>query len=526
MEISLFGLKVFSTEDKSKQLGQLDVEQTGATVTTKAVAKLLEFDYISSSEVDLINSYRRISYMTEVSSAIDKIINEVVIQDDENPTVEVDTSRAVDEKLISDEISNKIEEEFKEVVKLLDFNNSAYQKVREWYIDGKIVFQKIIDPKRPKLGVQRLVQLDPRKMRRIQIVDEDVEGLLKLEDEFYVYTTELPNPEDQQAVSSTLRMTSADYDLYRKNILFKIKKDAIVYVDSGLIDRGSGINYGYLHKAVKIANQLDLVETSLIIYRLARSSERRAIYVDPGNLPPSKAREVLESVKNDFRNKTFYDSVRGTIEDKSRVLSLQEDYFMLRRNGKNTEIETLQGGENLGNIEDVLYFRDKLFNSLNVPLSRFKDANSVFSNRSEIARDEMEFFQFIVRLRGQFSQVFYDILKTQLILKRIVSEEDWELVKDAITFRYNKDNFWAELKELEIIERRHSALETVKPYIGIYYSNKWVRTTVLGQTQEEIDLEDKQIKAEKNDFASRINPFTNQDGDVISSGGYDGDSVQ
>ncbi|AIK68300.1 portal protein [Rhizobium phage vB_RleM_P10VF] len=499
--MKVFGFDLpFATKASSKNpnLKQLDVEPNGSAVASSALSRVVDFDFIARSEIELVNAYRRISYMTEVSTAIDEIVNEIVVSDDSEEVVKIDMSKVQDEKILSQKVIDIFEEEFKEVTRLLDFNSTAYNKVRDWYIDGKIIFQKVVDMSNPKRGVQKLVQLDPRKVRMITLVDEDPNGLLTISDEFFVYTSMIPEKDGQLSSSFSVQMSTADYmSIRRTNLLLRIEKDALVFVDSGMVDKTSGISYGYLHKAVRIANQLDLVETSLVIYRLARSSERRVIYVDPGNLPPTKAMERLESVKAEFRNKTYYDTVHGTVEDKSRVMSLQEDYFLLRQNGKSTEIDTLSSGENLGTIEDVEYFKEKLFISLNVPMSRFRDQQSIFSSGTQISRDELKFHRFVTRLRAQFTSVFIDILKTQLVLKKVMSADEFEEIREFLKFKFNKDNFFSEIRDIEELERRIQALETIKPYIGLYYSNDEVRKKVLGQTAEEIEQIDKQIQVER-----------------------------
>lgn len=494
--MELFG---FTLGRSKKELPQLDVEQNGGALIAKSLSNVIDFDFTARSEVDLINAYRRISYMTEVSTAIDEIVNEIVVVDDINEVCTIETNRLEENGILSRSICEKIEEEFRSVIKLLKFNSTAYQKVREWYVDGKIVFQKVVDPNRPNRGIQKLVQLDPRKIRKVTVVDETSDGLLVPQEEFFVYVANQVDTNERLGSSFSIQMSSAEYsDFYRKNIVYKIKKDSLVYVDSGMIDKTSGISYGYLHKAVKIANQLDLLKTSLIIYRLARSSERRVIYVDPGNLPPTKAQERLESVKAEFRNKTYYDTVHGTVEDKARVMSLQEDYFMLRNGSKSTEIDTLKSGENLGTIEDVLFFKEELYMGLNVPVSRFKDNSSPFnSSGNTISREEMKFHRFTTRCRSQFSELFSDVLMTQLVLKRIIRPEEWEVISENITYKFNKDNFFSEIKSLEELERRLATLEQAKPWIGVYFSNEDVRREILGQTSEKIEDIDKRIEEER-----------------------------
>jgi hypothetical protein len=509
MRIFGYDLKL-SKQGSEANLKQLDVEPNGSTIASKAMARVVDFDFVASSEIELVNSYRRISYMTEVSTAIDEIVNEIIVIDSDEDVIQIDTTLIHEEGGMSPAILKSVEEEFKKIVNLLDFNATAYNKVRDWYIDGKIIFQKVIDIKKPTNGLQKLVQLDPRKVRKITIVDEDSEGLLSIVEEFYVYTSMIPQKDGQLSSSFSVQMSMAEYnEMRRANLIFRIEKDALVFVDSGMIDKTSGISYGYLHKAVKIANQLDLVETSLVIYRLARSSERRVIYVDPGNLPPSKAQQHLENVKAEFRNKTYYDTVHGTVEDKARVMSLQEDFFMLRNGNKSTEIDVLSSGENLGNIEDVLYFKDKLFISLNVPMSRFKDQTSIFSSGTQISRDELKFHRFITRLRAQFSSVFLDLLKTQLVLKKVIRPEEFDKIQEFVKFKYNKDNFFSEIRDIEELERRMQALEQMKPYIGVYWSSEFIRNKVLGQSREDIAEMDKQIEVE-----TKNGTYSNRDIDL------------
>jgi hypothetical protein len=503
----VFGYDLSLSKAKSeKNLKQIDLEANGSQVVSKSMARVFDFDFVARSEIDLVNAYRRISYMTEVSTAIDEIVNEMVVVDDETDVVQLDTTKLKEAKITSDGVIQAIEEEFNTVTQLLDFNNTAYTKARDWYVDGKIIFQKVIDTDKPKDGVKKLVQLDPRKVRRVTIVDEDHEGMFSIVEEFYVYAAIIPDKDDKLSSSFSMQMSMSDYnELRRANMIFRIEKDALIFVDSGLLDKSSGIAYGHLHKAVRVANQLDLVETALIIYRLARSSERRVIYVDPGNLPPTKAQQHLENVKAEFRNKTYYDTVQGTVEDKARVMSLQEDYFMLRNGNKTTEITTLQAGENLGNIEDILFFRDKLLNSLNVPTSRFKENSSPFNAGTQISQEEVKFHRFVTRLRSQFSKIFLDLLETQLVLKKIIRPTEFLEIMQLLRFKYNKDGFFSEARDIEILERRLSTLESIKGYIGVYWPNEYIRTRVLGQTNEEIEYFDKKIKEEsgKSQYSNR-----------------------
>ena len=387
--------------------------------------------------------------------------------------------------MISDNIKMKVRDEFDEVLRLLNFDEKGHDIFRRWYVDGRIYFHKVIDPKSPRKGLTEIRYIDPRKIKKVREVTKkrDLKGkgveMVEATAEWFVY--------NEKGISAA-----------NTNAGLKISSDSITYVTSGVIDQTKNMVMGHLHKAIKPTNQLRMIEDAVVIYRIVRAPERRIFYVDVGNLPKVKAEAYLRDVMSRYRNKLVYDASTGEVRDDRKHMSMLEDFWLPRREGaKGTEVSTLSGGQNLGEISDVEYFQKKLYQSLNVPMSRL-DADNGFNmgRAAEITRDELKFTKFVQRLRKRFTQVFNDVLKTQLVLKGIITIEDWVNIKEHIQYTFLKDGYFAELKNAEILRERLSLAQEVSPYVGKYYSVEYVRKNILQQTDEDIIEIDRQIAGE------------------------------
>jgi len=382
-----------------------------------------------------------------------------------------------------DRIKKLMQEEFDHIIKLLNFNWTGHDTFRKWYIDGRLYFHKIIDEKNPKRGILELRPIDPTKIRKVREVKEEKDPktgakLIKEVKEYYIYQ---------------------DKNMSKSNQGLKIAKDSICYITSGVLDPSRRRVLSYLQKALKPANQLRMMEDSMVIYRMSRAPERRIFYIDVGNLPKGKAEDYLRNIMGKYRNKLVYDASTGEMKDDRKHMSMLEDFWLPRREGgRGTEITTLPGGENLGQIDDIVYFQKKLYKSLNVPAQRLEQDPAQFSlgRSSEITRDELKFQKFLGRLRKKFSTMFIDLLKTQLILKGVVTEDEWKEFSQDIAIDYLKDTHFSELKESEILRERLGTLREMDEYVGKYYSKEWVRKNVLMQTEEDIEEIDKQIETE------------------------------
>ena len=458
----------------------------------------VDIEGVFRTEFDLIKRYREMALHPEADSAIEDIVNEAVVSDSNDSPVEIELSNLN----ASDGIKNKIRKEFKHILDLLDFDKKAHEIYRNWYIDGRIYYHKVIDLKNPQEGIQELRYLDAMKMRYIRQEkkkpgDRNNNVFQKLRsdnpmdydfpeiEEYFIY-----NPKSQYPTGNPAA-TGASNGI-------KIAKDAITYCTSGLVDRNKGTTLSYLHKAIKSLNQLRMIEDSLVIYRLSRAPERRIFYIDVGNLPKVKAEQYLRDVMMRYRNKLVYNADTGEIRDDKKYMAMLEDFWLPRREGgRGTEISTLPGGQNLGEITDIEYFKKKLYRSLNVPPSRMDGEGGFNLGRSsEILRDELKFTKFVGRLRKRFSNMFNDMLKTQLILKNIITPEDWEVMSEHIQYDFLYDNHFSELKEAELLNERLTLAQTAEPYIGKYYSQDYVRRKILRQTDIEILEQDKLIKDE------------------------------
>ena len=446
----------------------------------------VDIDGTVRNEYELISRYREMVLQPECDSAVDDIVNETICGNFDDVPVEVELSNLKQ----SEKIKTMIREEFQSILRLLDFDNRSYEIFRRWYVDGRLFYHKVIDPDNPSNGLVELRYIDPRKIRKVVEYDQ-----------------KRPNDLRGLDLNTQLTQKSADYYLYNPKGLknsgsqqgIKIAADSITYCHSGIQDLNKNMTLSHLHKAIKAVNQLRMIEDSLVIYRLSRAPERRIFYIDVGNLPKNKAEQYLREVMGRYRNKLVYDANTGEIKDDKKFMSMLEDFWLPRREGgRGTEITTLPGGQNLGELEDVKYFQKKLYKALNVPSSRLETETTFNIGRAaEITRDEVKFQKFIARLRKRFSELFMDLLKTQLVLKGTMTLEDWDDMKEHIQFDFIADNYFTELKEIEIRNERMNQVNSMDPYVGKYFSIEYMRTQVLKQTAQEIKEIDKQMDSER-----------------------------
>ena len=456
----------------------------------------VDMEGIYRTEYDMIKRYRELALQPEADSAIEDIVNEAIVSDTNDVPVEIN----LDNLNASDGIKDKVRKEFRHICDLLDFDKKAHEIYRNWYVDGRIYYHKIIDLKKPEEGIQELRYVDALKMRYVR------QQKSKKQDQIKVSTGNSPDPMDYkfpEIEEYFIYNASGKYPTGNINATgasqgMKIAKDAITYCTSGLVDRNKGATLSYLHKAIKSINQLRMIEDSLVIYRLSRAPERRIFYIDVGNLPKIKAEQYLRDVMMRYRNKLVYDANTGEIRDDKKYMAMLEDFWLPRREGgRGTEISTLPGGQNLGEITDIEYFKKKLYRSLNVPPSRMDGEGGFNLGRSsEILRDELKFTKFVGRLRHRFSRMFDDMLKTQLILKNIITPEDWEIMSEHIQYDFLYDNHFSELKETELFNERITVAAAAEPYVGRYYSQDYVRRRILRQTDMEIIEQDALMKKE------------------------------
>ena len=440
----------------------------------------------AKTESELVTRYRDMAGHPEVEGAIDDIINEAI-----NSEVERIVEIVLDELPVTDRIKKMIEAEFETIFDMLDFNHQGYDIFKRWYVDGRLYYQAVIDKDNPRAGIQEMRYIDPRKIKKIKEVRKKKVGskenaltsVTEVANEFYMYSEKgFTGP------SATSNQTAG----------IRIAKDSIVYVTSGLTDSKSSLVLSYLHKAIKPLNQLKSIEDASVIYRLSRAPERRIFYIDVGNLPKMKAEQYLKDMMTRHKNKLVYDMHTGEIRDDRKFMTMLEDFWLPRREGgRGTEITTLPGGQNLGEIEDIKYFQDKLFRSLNVPISRMQPDQAFNLGRSsEISRDEVKFAKFIDRLRVRFSSLFTKTLEKQLLLKGIITSEDWKIISTKFKYLYARDNFFSELKDIEVQKERMNVLDQIVPYVGTYYSKEWVKRHVLKQSDEEIEEMAAEIEAD------------------------------
>ena len=522
----LFGFSIDDGQNKSPSVIS-PVPQTNEDGVDNYIASgfyghYVDIEGVYRTEHDLIKRYREMALHPECDGAIEDVVNEAIVSDLYDSPVEIELSNLN----ASDKLKKIIRQEFKYIKEILDFDRKAHEIFRNWYVDGRVYYLKVIDLKNPQAGIQELRYIDPMKMKYIRKESKQERGLTRLSngryqennatiteqkiEEYFEYT---PTPNYPSGIVSGAAVKKGSV---------KIAKDSVTYCSSGLVDRNKGTVLSYMHKAIKALNQLRMIEDSLVIYRLSRAPERRIFYIDVGNLPKVKAEQYLKEVMSRYRNKLAYDANTGEVRDDRKFMSMMEDFWLPRREGgRGTEITTLPGGQNLGELADIEYFQKKLYRALGVPESRIAaDGGFNLGRSSEILRDELKFAKFVGRLRKRFAQMFNDMLRTQLILKNIVSPEDWEMIADHIQYDFLYDNQFAELKETEMLNERLGILATIEPYIGKYYSTEWVRKRVLRQTDTEIIEMDEQIEQEIKDGIipdpSSIDPIT---GEPLPQGG-------
>jgi len=457
----------------------------------------VDIEGVYRNENDLIRRYRSMALYPEVDSAIEDIVNEAIVSDTNDSPVQIELSNLN----ASDNIKTKIRQEFRYILELLDFDKKAHEIFRNWYIDGRLYYNKVIDQKKPEEGIQELRYIDASKMKYIRQMKKTGKDSVQSAQTQFQDNNQLgynfPEIEEYFIYTPTGNSGGSMYS-QGGNKGVKMTRDSITYCTSGLVDRNKGLTLSWLHKSIKPLNQLMMIEDSLVIYRLSRAPERRIFYIDVGNLPKIKAEQYLRDVMMRYRNKLVYDANTGEIRDDKKFMSMMEDFWLPRREGgRGTEITTLPGGQNLGEITDINYFQRKLYRALNVPETRIQGEGGFSLGRSsEILRDEIKFSKFVGRMRKRFSSMFNDMLRTQLLLKNVVTPEDWEYMADHIQYDFLYDNHFAELKEAELTTERLNLAQLAEPYVGKYYSQDYVRRHILRQTDEEIIEQDMLIERE------------------------------
>ena len=489
-KFSLFGFTI--SRDKREQEDVLQqsfappaADDGALTISSAAYyGTYVDLDGTAKNEVELISRYREMSMQPEIESAIDDIVNEAICQDDDGKIINI----VLDNLKQPDRIKKALKEEFNTILKLLNYNNMAHDIFRRYYVDGRMYYHIIIDKENPAEGIKELRYIDPRKLRKVR---------------------EIKKQKDERT-GAEIMMTVNEYYLYNDKVVtgsssnygpvgVRITTDSIISVVSGLMDSRRAVVLSYLHKAIKPLNQLRMIEDATVIYRISRAPERRIFYIDVGNLPKLKAEQYLRDIMVKYKNKLVYDANTGEIRDDRKFLSMMEDFWLPRREGgKGTEITTLPGGQNLGELEDVKYFQKKLYGALNVPVSRLETNQSFSLGRSsEITRDEIKFSKFVARMRNKFADVFDQAMRVQCVLKGICTAEEWDTFKENIYFDFIQDNNFTELKDAELMRERLSLLQSVDPYTGRYFSQKWIQQNVLRLTDDEIQEMQEQIDLEK-----------------------------
>ena len=506
----LFGFKIEKDDEQNKgvvsPVPQSNEDSSDYYVSSGFYGQYVDIDGVFKSEFELIKRYREMALHPEVDSAIEDIINEAIVSDQNDSPVEIDLENLP----ASAKLKELIREEFKKVKEVIGFDKKCHEILRNWYIDGRIYYHKVIDVEKPEEGLKEVRYIDPLKIKLVRKLKTDptLRGAIKQINANNPADVETPEIEeyyqyDPSATQSKNALGAiGNTPFATKQRPVRIAPDAITFCHSGLVDRNKQTILSYLHKSIKALNQLRMIEDSLVIYRLSRAPERRIFYIDVGNLPKLKAEQYLKEVMNRYRNKLVYDASTGEIRDDRKHMSMLEDFWLPRREGgRGTEITTLPGGQNLGELSDIEYFQKKLYRSLGVPESRIAGSGEGFNlgRSSEILRDEIKFTKFVGRMRKRFSHLFNDLLKTQLILKNIVTPEDWDILSDHIQYDFVYDNHFAELKETELLNERLGVVAAVDPYVGKYFSLDYVRRNILKQKDEEIIEIDKQMEKEIKD---------------------------
>ena len=464
----------------------------------------LAIDPKISSEAALINHYRQVALFNEPDMAVQEIVQEAIVNDDDKPAIEINLEKLEDSELPK-ATKEEITEEFHEILRMLHFNIKGGDIFQRWYIDSRLVYHKMVDPKKTGAGVQKLKWLDPRKIRKIkeveQIIDENNVVRYETRDEYYLYFDTPFGYDSTYGGYTNITLNALDRNSFLNNqqTAIRINKDSIAYITSGLTDPSTGVTYGFLQKALRPFNQLRWAEDSMIVNRIANSGEKRIIYVDVGRMSPKNAERYMNNIQQKYKNKMTYDAVTGGMKSDPRVILVQENIWLPRIDGnKTTEIQPVNTQTNFSDIDDVEYFKEKLYHALRVPPQRFKSEGiqMVLGQQNEVSREELKFSKFINKLRKQFSFLFIDILRTQVVLKDIMKEEEFDEISDRIDFNFIEDSYYTEAKEQELLLSRIAAAKEAEPFIGRYYSNLDLRKKILRQTDEEIAAIDKQIKAE------------------------------
>ena len=499
----LFGFSIEDSEPLSpgvvSPVPQNNEDGTDHYLSSGFFGSYVDIEGVYRTEFDLIKRYREMALHPECDSAIEDIVNEAIVSDTNDTPVEIELSNLN----ASDGIKKRIRQEFKYILSLLDFDKKSHEIYRNWYVDGRLFYHKVIDLKNPHEGIQELRYIDPMKMRYVRQQkksDKDKYRLSNINSDNPM-DFEFPEIEEYFIYNPKMTYPTGNPSSMGGSQGIKMSRDSVTYCTSGLVDRNKGSTLSYLHKAIKSLNQLRMIEDSLVIYRLSRAPERRIFYIDVGNLPKVKAEQYLRDVMMRYRNKLVYDANTGEIRDDKKFMAMLEDFWLPRREGgRGTEISTLPGGQNLGEITDIEYFKKKLFRSLNVPPSRMDGEGGFNLGRSsEILRDEVKFSKFVARLRKRFSYMFHDMLRTQLILKNIITPEDWSIMEEHIQYDFLYDNHFAELKDAELLNERLNMVQIAEPYVGKYFSQDYLRRKILRQTDEEILEQDKLIEKEIKD---------------------------
>jgi hypothetical protein len=523
MAINLFGFEITRKSPEVQLQPQITspASDDGAITVTAGgyFGTYLDLEASFKNENDLISRYREMAMQPELETAIEDIVNESVIHDVSGKSVSI----ILDDIEQPDNIKEMIREEFDKVLRLLDFSNNGQNIFRDWYIDGRVFYQVLLDEKQPKLGIQELVYIDPRKIKKVRNVLKKKDERTGVQvvtgvQEFYIYNDKLT------AQGQTLVASNADASV-------KIAADAIININSGLLDPKRQMVLSYLHKAIKPLNQLRMIEDAIVIYRISRAPERRVFYIDVGNMPKIKSEQYLRDIMTKFRNKVVYDSSTGEVKDDRKFMSMMEDFWIPRRGeGKSTEITTLPAGQNLGELSDVKYFEQKLYKSLNVPVSRLEPQTGFSLGRSsEITRDELKFTKFIDRIRAKFSTLFDELMERQLALKGICSVDEWKELKERIHYDFLKDNNFSELKEAELMSARLGLMQQIDPYVGVYFSKAWVRKHVLQFDEEGIERMSEEMEEEQADEPAMpvgSEPMPMQNGMPVPQNGMPVDQTQ
>ena len=493
----LFGFSIAGADNNNLPQGamspvpQNEADKSDYFVSSGFYGQYVDIEGVFRNEYDLIKRYREMSLHPECDEAIEDVVNEAIVSDLSDSPVDIDLSNLS----VGDNIKKVIRDEFKYLKDLLDFDSKSHEIFRNWYIDGRLYYHKVIDLKDPHAGIQELRYIDALKVKYVRQQKKKDPNLVNLQSDKPIGSPELEEYFEYNPTSGSNKNYTPTNGTQGA---IKIAKDAVTYCTSGLVDRNKHITLSWLHKGIKALNQLRMIEDSLVIYRMSRAPERRIFYIDVGNLPKVKAEQYLREVMNRYRSKLVYDANTGEVRDDKKFMSMLEDFWLPRREGgRGTEITTLPGGQNLGEITDINYFQKKLYKALGVPETRLSgDSGFNMGRSSEILRDELRFSKFVGRLRKRFSNMFLDMLKTQLLLKNVVTPEDWTQMSEHIQFDYIYDNHFTELKNSELFQERMNNLTQAEPYIGKYFSQDYVRREVLHQTDDEIVEQDKIIAAE------------------------------